>query len=456
MKKNNIFNARKMIFRLLVLSIFFTSCDDFLEESSPIGLSQSKLTDLPSMSALINGSYSNMRAFYAYQPMITSGFVRDYVIRNSANWTPYYKWTTSGVPEMFSSNTYSEGYKVLNKVNTVLNANVNDMYGTTAEKSKILGDAHFLRAAVYFQINNFFTDPSTGNSAPLVTTVLGTNDKVTVATSDAIKAQIEADIESAREHFAVANGVSTHTAATAMAARIYFYHGKYSLAYDRANEAINAGGHSLEANVADIYNKGATSAEAIYTIITNRSESTHGPQIIGYNNMQADKDEGTASLNPNSLIGQLRSADPTDSRFTDLFTEADGLVYADKKYPSLDADYIVLRLAEMYLTRAEANIMVNNAVSTQDVADVNMVKNRAGAADTVTGTPAVATMLDVIFNERSKELCFEYGDRFLNSRRLQKSIVDESGSGTVPYANYNTILVYPLPRSEVNIHNLQR
>ena len=88
--------------------------------------------------------------------------------------------------------------------------------------------------------------------------------------------------------------------------------------------------------------KGATSAEAIYTIITNRSEDTHGPQIIGYNNMQADKDEGTASLNPNSLIGQLRSADPTDSRFTDLFTEADGLVYADKKYPSLDADYIVI------------------------------------------------------------------------------------------------------------------
>ena len=110
----------------------------------------------------------------------------------------------------------------------------------------------------------------------------------------------------------------------------------------------------------------------------------------------------------------------------------------------------------MYLTRAESNIMTNNAVSTQDVADVNMVKNRAGAADTVTGTPAVATMLDVIFNERSKELCFEYGDRFLNSRRLQKSIVDENGSGTVPFANYNTILVYPLPQSEVNIHNLQR
>ncbi len=456
MKKNKIFTMKKMILRILVLSLAFTSCDDFLEESPSIGLSQSKLTDLSSMSALINGAYSDMRGFYAYQPMITSGFVRDYVIRNSANWTPYYKWTTSGVPEMFSSNTYTEGFTALNKINTVLNANVNEMYGTDAEKSKILGDAYFLRAAVYFQINNYFTDPSSGNSAPLVLTVLGTNDRVSVATSTEIKAQIENDIEAAREHFEVANGVTTHVAATAMAARIYFYHEKYNLAYDRANEVITSGGHSLEANVADIYTKGSGSAEALYTIITNRTEDSHGPQSIGFNNFQANKDEGTASLNPNSLIAQLRNADPSDSRFSDLFTEADGLVYVDKKYPSLDVDFIVIRLAEMYLTRAEANIMTNNAVSADDITDVNMVKNRAGATDLIVGMPSITEMLEIIFNERSKELCFEYGDRFLNSRRLEKSIVDESGSGSIPFSSYSSLLVYPLPQSEVNIHNLQR
>jgi effector-binding domain-containing protein len=330
------------------------------------------------------------------------------------------------------------------------------MYGSDAEKSKILGDAYFLRAAIYFQLNNYFTLYSTGNSVPLVLTPLGTNDRVSIATSAEIRGQIESDIEAARTNLSVANGVSTHAAATAMAARIYFYHEKYDLAYERANEVITSSGHSLEANVADIYTKGAASSEAIYTIITNRTENGFGAQQIGYNNFRTDFVVGTASLNPNSLIAQLRNADPGDERFSDLFSEGDGLVYMDGKYTSLDQDFIVLRLAEMYLTRAEANIMKNNSVSADDVADVNTVKNRAGASDTVSGTPSQSDMLEIIFNERSKELCFEYGDRYLNTRRLQKSIVNENGDGTIPYSEYYNLLVYPIPQSEVDIHNLQR
>jgi hypothetical protein len=100
--------------------------------------------------------------------------------------------------------------------------------------------------------------------------------------------------------------------------------------------------------------------------------------------------------------------------------------------------------------------MKNNSVSADDVADVNTVKNRAGASDTVSGTPSQSDMLEIIFNERSKELCFEYGDRYLNTRRLQKSIVNENGDGTIPYSEYYNLLVYPIPQSEVDIHNLQR
>ena len=103
----------------------------------------------------------------------------------------------------------------------------------------------------------------------------------------------------------------------------------------------------------------------------------------------------------------------------------DGVVYTDGKYPNNNVDYIGIRLAEMYLTRAESNIMVNNTVAAQDVSDVNAVKNRAGASDVVSGTPGKSAMLEIIFNERSKELYNETGDRFFNSRRLQKSIVNE-------------------------------
>ena len=451
MKNNYTFKINKIFLLLSILFLTFTSCEDFLEEDPSIGLSADKLTDIASMNALVHGAYDNMRGFYAYQPMITAGFVRDYSVRNSANWTPFYKWTNTGVPNMFAGNSYGNGFRTLNKVNTVLNADVENMYGTAAQRSQVLGDAHFIRAAIYFQFHMTYTHPTTQKSVPLVTTVLGTNARVTQATGSELIAQFEYDIEEARKHFAISNGVNTHVSATAMAARMYFYLGKYDLAYARANEVIASGAHSLEANVADIYSRGNASAESIYTIITNRTENSFGVQSIMNNNFQADKDSGVASLNPYSLIAQFRNANPSDKRFADLMTEGDGLVYIDKKYPSLESDYVVLRLAEMYLTRAESNIMKNGSVSASDVADVNMIKNRASVA-LISGTPSQADMLDIIYNERSIELCFEWGDRFYNTRRLQKDIVAEGGNGVIPYSTYNTLLVYPMPISDSDIH----
>ena len=136
-------------------------------------------------------------------------------------------------------------------------------------------------------------------------------------------------------------------------------------------------------------------------------------------------------------------------------SEGDGIVYLGGKWPTNSVDYVALRLAEMHLTRAEANIMVNNAVTADDVADVNAIINRAGAATSVVGTPNKTEMLEIIFNERSKELYNEWGDRFLNTRRLQKGIVNENGSGQISYSTYSQILYYPLPVNEVEIHNLQ-
>jgi hypothetical protein len=455
MKNNKKFKMKRLFIGLMVLSLAFTSCEEFLDEYSTIGLSADKLTDINAMNSLNAGAYNDMRGFYAYQHMITTTLMRDVAIRRSANWTPFYKWTNSGIPGMFTSNSYSNGYRALNKINTVLNADIDNMYGSNAEKASAKGDAFFLRAAVYFQLNNYFTHPTTGKSVPLVLTVLGTNDRVSLASSDEIKSQIESDIEAARTNLAIGEGITSHAAATAMAARIYFYHGKYDLAYERANEVISSGKFSLEANVADIYTKGSGSSEVIYAVIHNSSEQTFGPAQIGFNNHQADDQLGTTSLNPNGLIGQLRTADPTDKRFADLMSEGDGRVYLGGKWPTNSVDYVALRLAEMHLTRAEANIMVNNAVTADDVADVNALISRAGAATTVAGTPTKTEMLEIIFNERSKELYNEWGDRFLNTRRLQKGIVNENGSGQISHATYSQILYYPLPINEVEIHNLQ-
>ncbi len=440
---------------LLILSFFFviTSCgEDFLDISPAIGLSEDKLTDIPSMQALIFGAYNQSRAFVQYTNVMSSTMMRDAVIRRNVNYLPFF---AHQIPNTFTSNMFERGYATLNTLNTVSNANVRDMPGTDADKNKILGDMHFLRALVYFDLNNYFTLHSTGNSVPLVLSPIGVNDRLSVSSSEEIKNQIESDIEEARTLLALSAGVADYEIATALAARIYFFHKKYDKAYEYANEIINSGNYSLEKEVTGPFDNPAGSSEVIFGIKFNATEVSN-PSNINFNAYQPVDNEGFASLNTMSLIATLRSADPEDKRHGDLYTETDNLIYADGKYPTDQMDYIFIRYAEMYLTRAESNIMNNNAVNDQDIADINEIKNRAGASGVITGLPSAVATLDIIFNERSKELCFERGDRYLNTRRLEKDIINENGQGGTAFSQYADLLAFPFPVNEVRIHGLSR
>ena len=106
---------KRLFIGLMVLSLALASCEEFLDEYSTIGLSADKLTDINAMNSLNAGAYNDMRGFYAYQHMITTTLMRDVQIRRSANWTPFFKWTSSGIPGMFTENSYSNGFRALNR-----------------------------------------------------------------------------------------------------------------------------------------------------------------------------------------------------------------------------------------------------------------------------------------------------------------------------------------------------
>lgn len=446
---------RKILFGLLVLTAL-TACNDFLDENPPIGITADKLTDISSMQALINGAYANLRSFTAFQNMITSSIIRDVEIRRDPNWRPFYNWNDVGLPNMFTEHMYFEGYKTLNKINTVSDSNVSEMIGDELQKSAVLGDMHFLRSLVYFDLNNYFTLAETGNSVPLVLEVLGVNDQVSVASSSEIKKQIESDIESARDYFKIAPGISNYDIATALAARIYFYHENYDLAYERANEVIASSKYSLESDVLAPFNSGNGSSEVIFSVIFNAAEGWPGASQINFQSFQDDKERGITALNPQGILNQLRNEDPEDSRHQLWYTESDDLIYANGKFPSLQIDYIYLRYSEIILTRAEANIKRNNSVSSKDIEDINQIKLRAGSTSLISGSPNVDDFLEELYLERTKELAFEHGDRFLNMRRLKKGIINTSGSDKIQYSEYVNRLVYPFPISEVQIHDLVR
>jgi hypothetical protein len=97
----------------------------------------------------------------------------------------------------------------------------------------------------------------------------------------------------------------------------------------------------------------------------------------------------------------------------------------------------VIRLAEMYLTRAEANFRNNTSVGATPLSDVNLIRARVGL-------PALnAVTLDDITKERYLELAFE-GHNLPEAKRLQKSV----GS-----LNWNSPkLILPIPQREMDVN----
>ena len=90
--------------------------------------------------------------------------------------------------------------------------------------------------------------------------------------------------------------------------------------------------------------------------------------------------------------------------------------YFPDKYKSSanNAEYeVLIRLAEIYLIRAEARAMLNKSSAAEDV---NVVRSRAG----LSGIPAASnqvTLLAAIAKERQTELFTEAGHRFFDLKR---------------------------------------
>jgi hypothetical protein len=102
----------------------------------------------------------------------------------------------------------------------------------------------------------------------------------------------------------------------------------------------------------------------------------------------------------------------------------------------------MIRLAEMYLTRAEANFEAGTSTGATPLADINTIRARAGLT-----TPLTAVTQEIIRSERYKELCWE-GFRLHDLKRWHINI------GTIDYDSWEIIMPIPLDELEAN-PNLQ-
>ena len=95
----------------------------------------------------------------------------------------------------------------------------------------------------------------------------------------------------------------------------------------------------------------------------------------------------------------------------------------------------MIRLAEMYFTRAECNVRLNSSTGATPLDDVNATRTRAGL-------PALtAVTLAAVLTERKLELAFE-GNQLYDVKRNKLSVGGKA---------YNdNALVLPIPQREID------
>ena len=448
------FRMKKLVI-IFVSTIFWSCGDDFLDNPPNIGLTPDKLTDLASAQALLYGAYAQIRPFVSQSALYSAGMMRDVVNRNRGEYDNFYGHEIS---TNMTSWQYTSGFTALGTVNKIFADDLANRGATDSEKSAVLADAHFLRALIYFDLNNYWGDPVTDYTVPLLETPLSIDDRVSCAKTSELSAFIETEIETARAHFQEASsGISNYYAATALAARIYFFHEKYELAYARANEVITSGQYSLESDVTEVFTAPGNSNEIIFKIMFNSIDGSGvSPSARIFEAYQASPTLGFYSMNPNGVAAEM-IMDEDDARYTGFYSSDDNYIYVEK-YTTDQMHYQYIRLAEMYLTRAEANIMVNGSVNQQDVDDINALRNRVKPSSVITSIPTKDQALSMLFADRTKELAFELGDHFLNTKRLKFGIIktQDEGEGFKTYSEWIELLLYPFPGNEVDIHGLTR
>ncbi|MEX2364456.1 MAG: RagB/SusD family nutrient uptake outer membrane protein, partial [Balneolaceae bacterium] len=127
-----------------------------------------------------------------------------------------------------------------------------------------------------------------------------------------------------------------------------------------------------------------------------------------------------------------------DDRLNLFYSDpADGAIRSGKWNDGTNGNVNIIRLAEMYLTRAEGNFRLGEDVGDTPLNDINEIRDRVNLPLLL----EIELDLDAILNERKLELMFE-GNLLHDIKRTQRSV------GARAYDDDK--LVLPIPRRELD------
>lgn len=346
-----------------------------------------------------------------------------------------------------NNSIWSSVYKQLYNTNALLEGITDNIELSEETKNRIEGEAKFIRAFIYYYLVHLYDE------VPLVlTTDYHTNQSLARTSVSEIYTQIQKDLEEALvylpEEYVHSEGEHirpTKYAAHTLLARLALWKEDYTQAANYASEVIDSGKYSL-VELDDVFK--ANSSESIWQLVpvNPNTGGNEGATYILENNPSAPNNASSQSLTPD-FLSIWETEDLRYQNWIGVYTEGEDNYYYPFKYKIKNGgdaeEYsMVLRLAELYLIRAEAYAKSGNTQAALE--DLNTIRNRAGLPNwTMADVPDIE---QAVLNERRRELFSEWGHRWLDLRRF--GVIDEVLGSKKPTWQPHAKLL-PIPEQDI-------
>ena len=368
---------------------------------------------------------------------------------------------------------WQNSYTLIARVNSIL-ASIDASPLEQAAKDEYTGQAKALRALSYFNIVRLY------GGVPLVTepvTDIDASYKLARSTVDEVYTQIIADLTAAEgllpdSYDASMEGKFTKGAAQSLLGEVYLTTKKYTEAVAEFKKVVDGDHYALLPTYADLYAAGQQgNSESILMAQYKTGEAYLGSNLP--NHFAPTGSEGVLTATGGSYGFNQPTQDIADAygvndvrrnNIADGYMGLDGVFvpakyirgYVDREvgngYLDSGADWYIIRYADVLLMYAEAINEANNGPTSDAVAALDMVRDRAGLAPV--GALGYSAFQAECYNQERLESPFE-GHRWFNLLRTGKALevmnakVSTPGSGatigiSAPIQAFQLLLPIPL------------
>lgn len=380
---------------------------------------------------------------------------------------------------------WGDHYNTINRANIVLDR-VPPIVMDTVLRDRVLGEAHYIRALMYFDLVRFWGDvPLIQHEAKSVADA-----QIPRSPKAEVFALMENDLQTAMKSLPPSYsgadiGRATSGAAEALLAKVYLEEKKYDDAAKAAGDVINSGRYSLNPVWKDNFaiSKEFTNPESIFEVNYTAPEDTPGgvgsvqtlfslpqdfpggdayglmqvtPSVV--NSFSATDQRGNHGtfMKPPYTDAMGRTSNwgvPGGAAFDKYLDETNSKDMTARSWQQMPNNWIVQRYADVLLIYAEAVDNGGTATAGSKEAALDLVRKRADPS-----AGAITTdFTTALRNERHKEFIFE-GQRWFDLSRwgiLNQTFLAKTAEVHALYPGETdvhgvTAELMPIPRTQLN------